>query len=409
MIQRVNPQVDFVEIEHSVLDFWEKNDIFQKRRDANSGNPKWSFIDGPITANNPMGVHHAWGRTLKDIFNRYKAMNGYELRYQQGFDCQGLWVEVEVEKELGFKSKKDVEKFGIEKFVNMCKERVYKYSKIQTDQSKRLGYWMDWENSYFTMSDENNYTIWGFLKKLFDENKIYRGSDVVPWSGRSGTSYSQMEIIEGRKLVSHKAVFVRFPIKDRKNEYLLIWTTTPWTLTSNVIAGVNENLDYVQIKTNDDSIYYFAKENLEFKRLDKQFKEKKQWIDGIPKLKTISQIFKERGGYEILSTLKGKDMVGWTYEGPFDHLDAQSELGGYPYSDDDLAESGMKGKTQHQVVNPGKDNMGNDIVVAGEGTGIVHMAPGCGDIDHKNGEKLGFVNIAPLDEESKVTEKFYWL
>ena len=122
MIQRVNPQVDFVEIEHSVLDFWEKNDIFQKRRDANSGNPKWSFIDGPITANNPMGVHHAWGRTLKDIFNRYKAMNGYELRYQQGFDCQGLWVEVEVEKELGFKSKKDVEKFGIEKFVNMCKD-----------------------------------------------------------------------------------------------------------------------------------------------------------------------------------------------------------------------------------------------------------------------------------------------
>ena len=409
MIKRVNPQVDFVQIEHNVLDFWEKNDIFQKRRDANSGNPKWSFIDGPITANNPMGVHHAWGRTLKDIFNRYKAMNGYELRYQQGFDCQGLWVEVEVEKELGFKSKKDVEKFGIEKFVNMCKERVYKYSKIQTDQSKRLGYWMDWENSYFTMSEENNYTIWGFLKKLFDKNKIYRGSDVVPWSGRSGTSYSQMEIIEGRKLVSHKAVFVRFPIKERKNEYLLIWTTTPWTLTSNVIAGVNEDLDYVQIKTNDDSIYYFAKENLEFKRLDKQFKEKKQWIDGIPKLKTISQIFKERGGYEVLSNLKGKDMVGWTYEGPFDHFEAQSELGGYPYSNDDLAKAGKTGKTQHQVINPGKDNMGNDIVVAGEGTGIVHMAPGCGDIDHKIGDKLGFVNIAPLDEESKFTEKFDWL
>ena len=408
MIKRVNPQVDFVQIEHNILDFWEKNDIFQKRRDANSGNPKWSFIDGPITANNPMGVHHAWGRTLKDIFNRYKAMNGYELRYQQGFDCQGLWVEVEVEKELGFKSKKDVEKFGIEKFVNMCKERVFKYSKIQTDQSKRLGYWMDWENSYFTMSDENNYTIWGFLKKLFDENKIYRGSDVVPWSGRSGTSYSQMEIIEGRKLVSHKAVFVRFPIKDRKNEYLLIWTTTPWTLTSNVIAGVNEDLDYVQIKINDDSIYYFAKDNLEFKRLDKQFKEKKQWIEGIPKLKTISQIFKERGGYEVLSTLKGKDMVGWTYEGPFDHFEAQSELGGYPYCDDDLAKTGKTGKTQHQIINPGKDNMGNDIVVAGEGTGIVHMAPGCGDIDHKIGDKLGFVNIAPLDEESKFTEKFDW-
>ncbi len=409
MIQRVNPQVDFIALEHKVLDFWKKNDIFQKRRDANSGNPKWSFIDGPITANNPMGVHHAWGRTLKDIYNRYKAMNGYELRYQQGFDCQGLWVEVEVEKELGFKSKKDVEKFGIEKFVNMCKERVYKYSKIQTEQSKRLGYWMDWDNSYFTMSDENNYTIWGFLKKLFDENKVYRGSDVVPWSGRSGTSYSQMEIIEGRKLVSHKAVFVRFPIRDRENEYLLIWTTTPWTLTSNVIAGVNKNLDYVKIKTSDDSIYYFAKENLEFKRLDKQFKEKKHWIDGVPKLKTISQIFKERGGYEIVDTIKGKDMVGWAYDGPFDHFDAQSELGGYPYSDDNLAKAGKTGKTQHEVINPGKDNMGNDIVVAGEGTGIVHMAPGCGDIDHKIGDKLGFVNIAPLDEESKFTGKFDWL
>ena len=409
MIQRVNPQVDFIALEHKVLDFWKKNDIFQKRRDANLGNPKWSFIDGPITANNPMGVHHAWGRTLKDIYNRYKAMNGYELRYQQGFDCQGLWVEVEVEKELGFKSKKDVEKFGIEKFVNMCKERVYKYSKIQTEQSKRLGYWMDWDNSYFTMSDENNYTIWGFLKKLFDENKVYRGSDVVPWSGRSGTSYSQMEIIEGRKLVSHKAVFVRFPIRDRENEYLLIWTTTPWTLTSNVIAGVNNNLDYVKVKASDDSIYYFAKENLEFKRLDKQFKEKKQWIDGVPKLKTISQIFKERGGYEIVDTIKGKDMVGWTYDGPFDHFDAQSELGGYPYSDDNLAEAGKTGKTQHEVINPGKDNMGNDIVVAGEGTGIVHMAPGCGDIDHKIGDKLGFVNIAPLDEESKFTGKFDWL
>ena len=304
MIQRVNPQADFVAIEHKVLDFWKKNNIFQKRRDANSGNKKWSFIDGPITANNPMGVHHAWGRTLKDIYNRYKAMSGFDLRYQQGFDCQGLWVEVEVEKELGFKSKKDVEAFGIEKFVNMCKERVHKYSKIQTEQSKRLGYWMDWDNSYFTMSDENNYTIWGFLKKLFNEGKIYRGSDVVPWSGRSGTSYSQMEIIEGRKLVSHKAVFVRFPIRGKKDEYLLIWTTTPWTLTSNVIAGINGDLNYVKLKASDNSIYYFAEENLQFQRLDKQFKEKKQWIDGVPKLKTIAQLFKERGGYEIIDTKK---------------------------------------------------------------------------------------------------------
>ena len=409
MIKRVESKADFVKVEHKILEFWKSQSIFNKRRSLNSNNDTWSFIDGPITANNPMGVHHAWGRTLKDLYNRYKAMDGYDLRYQQGFDCQGLWVEVEVEKELGFKSKKDIEDYGIEKFVKLCKERVEKYSKIQTEQSKRLGYWMDWDNSYFTMSDENNYTIWSFLKQLFVEGKIYRGSDVVPWSGRSGTSYSQMEIIEGRKLVSHKSVFVRFPLKDRNDEYLLVWTTTPWTLTSNVIAGINGNLEYIQLKASDGSIYYLAEDNLNFARLEKQFKEKKQWIDGLPKLKTIAQIFKEKGGFEIIGKVKGSDMVGWEYIGPFDDLEAQSIPGGYPISNNSLADKGQSGISQHQVVDPGKDNLGNDIVVSGEGTGIVHMAPGCGDIDHKVGKKLNMVSIAPLDEESNFTDKFGWL
>ena len=138
-IKKVDTKVDFINAEHDILEFWEKNKIFSKRKSLNLGKKKWSFIDGPITANNPMGVHHAWGRTLKDIYNRYKSMDGFELRYQNGFDCQGLWVEIEVEKELGFKSKRDVEEFGIEKFVNLCKERVKKYSKIQTNQSISLG------------------------------------------------------------------------------------------------------------------------------------------------------------------------------------------------------------------------------------------------------------------------------
>ena len=408
-IKKVDAKIDFVAEEHKVLEFWEKNNIFEKRRDLNTGKPRWSFIDGPITANNPMGVHHAWGRTLKDIYNRYKAMSGYELRYQNGFDCQGLWVEVEVEKELGFQSKRDVEKYGIEKFVNLCKERVKKYSKVQTDQSIRLGYWMDWDNSYYTMSDENNYTIWSFLKKLFDQGKIYRGIDVVPWSGRSGTSYSQMEIIEGRKLVSHQSVFIRFQLRDRENEYLLIWTTTPWTLTSNVVVGVNIDLDYVKLRAVDGSIYYIAQENLEFQRLEKQYNEKKQWIEGVPKLKTIAQIFKERGGYEILETIKGADMVGWQYIGPYDDLDAQKVPGGHPFTNDELKQKNVSSVDQHQVVNPGKDNIGNDIVVAGEGTGIVHMAPGCGDIDHQIGKIHNLVNLAPLDDEAKFIKKFDWL
>ena len=408
-IKKIDPSIDFISIEHEILNFWEENQIFKKRIDLNRGKPKWSFLDGPITANNPMGVHHAWGRTLKDLYQRYKAMTGHELRYQNGFDCQGLWVEVEVEKELGFETKKDVEKYGIEKFVNKCKERVKKYSKVQTDQSIRLGYWMDWDNSYFTMSDENNYTIWAFLKKLYDEGKIYKGTDVVPWSGRSGTSYSQMEIIEGRKLVAHDSIFVRFPLKDRENENLLIWTTTPWTLTSNVSAAVNKDLNYSKIRTNDGLIYYCATENLKYQRLEKQFKEKKEWINEVPKLKTIEQIFKERGGYTIEGNVKGADMIGWKYEGPFDMLDAQRKAGGYPFKNTKLEENGISGINCHKVIDGGKDKFGNDIVIVGEGTGIVHIAPGCGDIDNKIGKKLDLVEIAPLNEESKFIEGFDWL
>ena len=407
--KEIKNKVDFISLEHEVLDQWKSDDTFNKLREKNKGNKPWSFLDGPITANNPMGVHHAWGRTLKDVFQRYHAMQGYDLRYQNGFDCQGLWVEVEVEKELGFKSKKDIIDYGIENFVNLCKERVEKYSKIQTEQSKRLGYWMDWDNSYYTMSDENNYTIWSFLKKLFNQNKIYRGTDVVPWSGSSGPSYSQMEIIEGRKLVAHRSVFVKFPLLDKENEYLLVWTTTPWTLTSNISAAVNINLDYLKLESDDGSIYYFAKENFKFQRLEKQFKEKKLWVEGVHKLKTIEQIFKERGSYKILDTIKGKDMLGWRYSGPFDELDAQNVDGGYPFVNESLKDKGITAIKCHKVIDGGKDNIGNDIVVAGEGTGIVHIATGCGAIDNKIGKKIGLVEIAPLNEESKYIKGFGFL
>src|SRR4051812_21394196 len=137
-------KVDFPAQERAILAWWDEHQIFEKLRAKNAGKRKWSFLDGPITANNPMGVHHAWGRTYKDVYNRFQAMTGHELRFQNGFDCQGLWVEVEVEKELGFKSKRDIEAYGIAPFVEKCKERVEKYAAIQTQQSIRLGYWMDW-------------------------------------------------------------------------------------------------------------------------------------------------------------------------------------------------------------------------------------------------------------------------
>ena len=405
-IRKENPKIDFVSNEHKILDFWEKNQIFQKLVSQNSDGEKWSFLDGPITANNPMGVHHAWGRTLKDLYQRYKSMNGYQLRYQNGFDCQGLWVEIEVEKELGIKSKKEVEELGIEKFVNLCKERVTKYSDVQTDQSKRLGYWMDWENSYYTMSDENNYAIWAFLKKLFNEEKIYRGTDVVPWSGRSGTSYSQMEIIEGRKLTVHKGVFVKLSLKDKKNENILIWTTTPWTLSSNIAVAVNKKINYAKIQLADESIYYVAENNLKFQRLSKEFAEKKNWIDGVPKLKTLDQIFKERGGYKVLEVIKGEDMIGWTYEGPYDHLEPQQTAGGYPNIGEDKKDDELTPIQCHIIIDGGKDSEGNDMVIEGEGTGIVHMAGGCGSIDNKICKKEGFVEISPIDNQANFLDGF---
>ena len=405
-IKKENPKIDFVSNEHKILDFWEKNEIFQKLVNQNAKGEKWSFLDGPITANNPMGVHHAWGRTLKDLYQRYKSMNGYQLRYQNGFDCQGLWVEIEVEKELGIKSKKEVEELGIEKFVNLCKERVKKYSDIQTDQSKRLGYWMDWKNSYYTMSDENNYAIWAFLKKLFNEEKIYRGTDVVPWSGRSGTSYSQMEIIEGRKLTVHKGIFVKLPVRDRKNENILIWTTTPWTLSSNIAVAINKKINYAKIQLVDESIYYVAENNLKFQRLSKEFSEKKNWIDGVPKLKTLDQIFKERGGYEVIEIIKGEDMIGWNYEGPYDHLKPQKTPGGYPNIGQDTKDNALTAIQCHVVVDGGKDSEGNDMVVEGEGTGIVHMAGGCGSIDNKICKKEGFVEISPINNQANFIDGF---
>ncbi|MHC4092518.1 MAG: class I tRNA ligase family protein, partial [Planctomycetota bacterium] len=411
--EKVDPKTDFPALERRILRRWEETEAFEKLRAKNRGKPKWSFLDGPITANNPMGVHHAWGRTYKDVFQRYFAATGHELRYQNGFDCQGLWVEIEVEKEHGFETKDDIEKFGLANFTEECKARVRKYAAIQTEQSKRLAYWMDWNDSYYTMTDENNYTIWTFLKKCHELGYLYKGTDVMPWSGQAGCAYSHMEIAEGRKLVTHPSVFVRFPLRGRQSEYLLIWTTTPWTLTSNTGAAVSSDLEYVKIRTQGDgALYYLAAENLDYQRLEKEYKEgfgPHPWPKGTPKLKTIQQIFQEQGGYTVEGTIWGSDMVGWTYDGPFDELPAQQHAGGYAEPIDLIPPDQRDwpcGKDGHRVFDPGKDAKGEPYVVAGEGTGIVHSAPGCGDVDNLWGKEHRLVAIAPLDDEGKFIEGF---
>jgi isoleucyl-tRNA synthetase len=435
---KVDPQADFPALEREVLQFWADRGIFEKRRQLNTGKPTWSFLDGPITANNPMGVHHAWGRTYKDVFNRYFAMTGHELRYQNGFDCQGLWVEVEVEKELGLKSKRDIENLvpgdreaSVAKFVELCKARVDKFARVQTEQSVRLGMWMDWDRtdadwakpvderkSYFTMSNENNYTIWSFLKKCHGKGLIYRGYDAMPWCGRCGVGLSEMETKEGYKDIEHRAVFVRFPLRDRPGENLLVWTTTPWTLSSNVGAAVNPELTYLKVKLKDQ-VYYVAKGAFTLNRmLGSQVDEyegdglsatvvrRRAWLDDVPFLKSIEQMFKEKAGkdgFSIVGEVKGADMLGWEYDGPFDDLPAQQAEYGYP------AEVARVVRTQkwapavsavqaHKVIDGGRNKGGKPNVTETEGTGIVHTAPGCGQIDFQWGKANGLPPVAPLDE-----------
>ena len=361
MFEPVNSRVDFAAMERDTIEWWNENDVPRKYRERNDDSARtYSFIDGPITANNPMGVHHAWGRTYKDMFLRFRNMQGYRQRFQNGYDGQGLWIEVEVEKELGFQSKRDIEGFGIGKFVDLCKARVDRFADIITDQSKRLGYWMDWDNSYHTKSDENNYMIWHFLKTCHEKGLIYKGRDVMPWCPRCSTGLSEHEIVTEGLCRNHPPRLVREVPDSRRRcadvagESLLIWTTTPWTLSSNVAAAVHPELTYVKVRNGDDTLYV-AKGRL-------------------PVL---------RGDYEVLEEMPGSALTGLRYRGPFDELPAQAGV-------------------EHRVVEW-------DEVSESEGTGIVHTAPGAGKEDFALGGEFGLAVIAPLDDEGVFVEGFDWL
>ncbi|MEK6934129.1 MAG: isoleucine--tRNA ligase [Nanoarchaeota archaeon] len=344
--------LDLKQREKEILDFWEKNKIFEKLRKKNKGKTRWSFLDGPITANNPMGVHHAWGRTYKDLFQRFKAMQGFDQRYQNGFDCQGLWVEREEEKDLGLKNKSDIEKFGILNFVNSCRKRVEKFSKIQTQQSIRLGFWMDWNNSYYTMSNENNLHNWFLIKKYHENGWLYKGKDSVPWCWRCGTASSKHDIAtEGYKEVTHTSLFMQFPLKKNPDEYFLIFTTTPWTVPANVAIAVNPNINYV--KVDNEGVFYWLAE---------------------------SRTSELEGKWKIVERKKGAELNGIEYLMPYYNFESQKN-------------------SPHKVVLW-------DLASEEEGTGIVHIAPGCGAEDFDLGKKLKLPAVSPLNEAGFYIEGF---
>lgn len=419
MFKPAPSKMDFPGLEREILEWWRQTHAFEKLRRLRRNARPWSFLDGPITANNPMGVHHAWGRTYKDIFQRFRAMLGYDERWQNGFDCQGLWVEVNVEKELGFQTKRDIEDFGLAEFVILCKQRVLQYAAVQTEQSIRLGMWMDWNDpdelrrlrdklgknplevitiqgpngpftdtveqvvahlglpelggSYFTFSNENNYDIWTFLKKCSERGWVYKGTDVMPWCARCGTGVSEHEIsTEDYPDLSHPSVTVKLPLLGKENESLLVWTTTPWTLTSNVAVAVGPDLNYLRVRQGKDLFYLSAH------------------TTGILK-----------GDYEVVGNLTGKEMEGWEYIGPFDDLAAENEPGGHVTADlrAHIPQSKSSAKQAHRVI------LWKDVSDA-EGTGLVHIAPGCGAEDYALGTEYSLPVVAPLDENGIFMEGF---
>ena len=345
--------------EPEILAFWAKKKIYEKQKKLYANAKKqWSFIDGPITASNisGMGIHHAWGRMLKDIYLRWHAMQRYNMRRQNGFDTQGLWIEKEIEKELGFKrGKKDIEAYGIGKFVEKCKTHVQKVAAKITEQSIRFGHWMDWDNSYFTHTDKANEYKWHFLKFCHEKGWIYKGKDVIPWCPRCSTAESRHAIAtEGYFEVQHESMFMQFPLVGEKNEFFLVWTTTPWTVPADVAIAVNPEFRYVKVKQNGKH-YWLAESRLSILK----------------------------GEYEIEEHKLGSKLVGMKYDMPYKGLAAQ------------------KGAA-HKVVEW-------NLVSGEDGTGIVHIAPGCGPEDYELGKKENLTAPSPLNEEGIFMQGYDWL
>jgi isoleucyl-tRNA synthetase len=347
---RLPDKPDHPAIEVELLEVWEREQTFAQLRERNRGGPKWSFVDGPVTANRfALGVHTAWGRTLKDVFQRYKGLRGFDQRYQNGFDCQGLWIEVGVERALGLNSKPEIEEYGLEAFARECRDVVVRSSAALTRGSKRLGQWMDWGNDYFTFSDTNIEYIWKFLKLVHARGMLVKGHRSTEWCPRCGTSLSQHELTQAGVYQDRAdpSLFVRFPLLDRPGESLVIWTTTPWTLPANVAVAVQPDKEYGR-------------------------RENGEWV-----------AVELNADDTFVELLRGNELVGWRYEGPFDDLAPGSQV-------------------EHRVI-PWED------VTMDQGTGLVHIATGCGGEDFELGKLHDLPVLTPVDESGRFYDDYGWL
>lgn len=347
MYKKVDPGMNFVEREKETLKFWKNNRVFEKTNEKTEGKPVFSFYDGPPTANGKPHIGHILTRVMKDIIPRYKIMKGYSVLRKAGWDTHGLPVELEVEKSLGIDGKQEIEAYGIEPFIKKCKESVWKYKGEWERMSDRVGYWVDMDHPYITY--DNNYieSVWWSLKEIDKKGLLYRGFKIVPYCPRCGTALSSHEVAQGYKDVKEKSAYVKFALKSQRNTYFLAWTTTPWTLPSNVALCMNADENYARIKSGEE--YYILADAL------------------------VSAVFEE-GTYEKIDVKKGKEYEFVSYEPLFDF-----------YTGNDKA---------FYITCDG-------YVTLTDGTGIVHIAPAFGEDDAKVGRKYSLPLLQMVDEHGR--------
>ncbi|PIO04007.1 isoleucine--tRNA ligase [Candidatus Woesearchaeota archaeon CG08_land_8_20_14_0_20_47_9] len=346
---------DFKKIEEDVTRLWDENGVREKAIAYDPGKKLFSFLEGPPTANAPPGLHHVEVRVFKDLFCRYRFMQGYTVPRKGGWDCHGLPVEVQIEKKLGLNSKQDILKFGIDKFNAMCRTDVFNYIKDWNAMTKKTAYWVDLENAYVTLNNNYIESVWWSLKELFNKSLLYQGYKVVPYCPRCQTPLSSHEVALGYEDVTEETVTCRFRLKDSEKRYFLAWTTTPWTLPSNLALAVHPDVAYAIVE-HEGSEYVLAKE-------------------------LIGSYF-EDGSYRIIDEVKGAELEGIGYEPLFDYAKGKLE----------------EGKRAFIVITA-------DYVTTGEGTGIVHQAPAFGEDDYNACMEKGIGFFHPVDETGRFTDE----
>lgn len=337
MFQEAAPPFNFPEMEKRILQYWKNRKIFAKSLSLRKGKKEYIFYEGPPTANGVPHPGHVLTRVVKDLFPRYKTMCGFHVNRKAGWDTHGLPVEIEVEKQLGLKSKTEVEKYGIEPFIKKCKESVFRYKESWEKMTERIGFWINLEEAYVTYTTDYVESVWWALKQIWEKDLLYKSHKIIPWCPRCGTGLSSHEVGLGYKTVKDPAIHVAFRVKGQKNQYLAAWTTTPWTLLSNVALAVGADFDYAYVEIGDGDQVIMAKD-------------------------LVGTLFEEA---KILKTVKGKDLVGLEYEPLFSFAKPE--------------------KSCYRVVTAG-------FVSLSDGTGIVHIAPAFGEDDYQ----VGLENDLPV-------------